>query len=132
MQRNGVNPGEGMTIIFNLINEKTFVETINALKYPTDDNDLRIGIHVQGFANGGSESSSHERQTKRTEFTHPHSHAARPHLSFPGSGLRRLDHSQAPDRLSLSLLAGPGSYDPGPSQILTARNEMQTRHEEAR
>lgn len=53
-QPNGVNPGESVTIVFNLINGKTFADTINALNTPGDH--LRIGIHVQGFANGGSES----------------------------------------------------------------------------
>ncbi len=53
-QPNGVNPGEMVTIVFNLINGMTFADTINALNTPGDH--LRIGIHVQGFANGGSES----------------------------------------------------------------------------
>jgi hypothetical protein len=53
-QPNGVNPGEMVTIIFTLINGMTFADTINALNTPGDH--LRIGIHVQGFANGGSES----------------------------------------------------------------------------
>ena len=52
-QPNGVNPGEFLTIIFNLINGQTFADVINELD--TAD-ELRIGIHVQGFANGGSES----------------------------------------------------------------------------
>jgi hypothetical protein len=58
-QQNGVNPGESLSIIFDLINGKTYDETIAALDGPVDDpddNDLRIGIHVQGFAGGGSES----------------------------------------------------------------------------
>lgn len=53
-QPNGVNPGESVTIIFNLIGGMTYADAINALNTPGDH--LRIGIHVQGFANGGSES----------------------------------------------------------------------------
>lgn len=52
-QPNGVNPGEVLTIVFNLINGMTVQDTINALNGGVD---LRIGIHVQGFADGGSES----------------------------------------------------------------------------
>jgi hypothetical protein len=53
---NGVNPGEHLDIIFNLIDGKTFADTIAALNGPLGvGDDLRIGIHVQGFANGGSE-----------------------------------------------------------------------------
>ncbi len=60
-QPNGVNPGEWLTITFNLINGKTYADTITALSLslanPGVDmtNGLRIGIHVQGFARGGSE-----------------------------------------------------------------------------
>ena len=54
---NGINPGEHLDIIFNLIGGQTIVQTLAALNGPLGDgNDLRIGIHVQGFANGGSES----------------------------------------------------------------------------
>ena len=53
VQPNGVNPGESLTIVFSLINGKTYFDTIDALHGGTD---LRIGIHVQGFAGGGSES----------------------------------------------------------------------------
>jgi hypothetical protein len=55
-QPNGVNPGETLTILFNLINGKTYADTIAALALGGADGGLRIGIHVQGFANGGSES----------------------------------------------------------------------------
>jgi len=51
-QPNGVNPGEFITILFNLSSGKTFTDVENALK----SLDLRIGMHVQGFASGGSES----------------------------------------------------------------------------
>ena len=60
VQPNGVNPGESLGILFDLINGKTFDDTLAALTvaYSPDPNvdDLRIGIHVQGFANGGNES----------------------------------------------------------------------------
>jgi hypothetical protein len=57
VQHNGVNPGEWVTIRFNLKDSKKFADTLDALNGPLGDgNDLRIGIHVQGFANGGSES----------------------------------------------------------------------------
>lgn len=48
----GVNPGESLTVTFNLQAGKTFEDVINDLI----SGDLRIGIHVIGFANGGSES----------------------------------------------------------------------------
>jgi hypothetical protein len=51
-QPNGVNPGESLVIVFNLISGQTFADTQAALV----DGRLRIGIHVQGFAGGGSES----------------------------------------------------------------------------
>jgi hypothetical protein len=53
---NGVQPGtpeEFVTIVFDLINGKTYNDTIAALDSGTD---LRIGIHVIAFADGGSES----------------------------------------------------------------------------
>jgi len=62
VQPNGVNPGESVTITFNLVNGKLYADTIAALNlslaHPGVDvtDGLRIGIHVQGFANGGSES----------------------------------------------------------------------------
>jgi len=51
-QPNGVNPGESLGIQFSLQSGQTFEDTINALS----DGSLRIGIHVQGFADGESES----------------------------------------------------------------------------
>lgn len=52
-QPNGVNPGEWLAVSFNLINGATFENVIADL----DSGELlRIGIHVQGFADGGSES----------------------------------------------------------------------------
>ena len=51
-QPNGVNPGESLGITFDLQTGATFADVINDLA----SGDLRIGIHVQGFASGGSES----------------------------------------------------------------------------
>jgi len=59
---NGVNPGEFLTIQFSLQSGKTYLDTIALLDHsaltPTVDVEpgLRIGIHVQGYASGGSES----------------------------------------------------------------------------
>jgi hypothetical protein len=51
-QPNGVNPGEELTIIFDLLTGEDLASTLAALI----DGSLRIGIHVQGFETGGSES----------------------------------------------------------------------------
>jgi hypothetical protein len=51
-QPNGVNPDEWLQIVFNLQPGKTFGDVLGDL----DSRDLRIGIHVQGFENEGSES----------------------------------------------------------------------------
>ena len=50
-QPNGVNPGESLGILFNLQGTQTFADVLSEL----GDSSLRIGIHVQGFASGGSE-----------------------------------------------------------------------------
>jgi hypothetical protein len=47
----GVNPGETLTVTFNLATGQTFANAITAL----NSGALRVGIHVQGFASGGSE-----------------------------------------------------------------------------
>lgn len=48
---------EFATIRFNLINGKTFADTLAALNGPLGDgNDLRVGVHVRGFSAGTSES----------------------------------------------------------------------------
>jgi hypothetical protein len=52
VQPNGVNPGEWLGILFNLQNGQGFSGVLNELS----SGELRIGIHVQGFASGGSES----------------------------------------------------------------------------
>lgn len=51
-QPNGVNPGEFVTIVFDLQSGKTFADVLSDLSSGA----LRIGIHVQGFTGGGSES----------------------------------------------------------------------------
>ncbi len=50
-QPNGVNPGEFVTVRFSLIGGQTYADVISEL----DSGAVRIGIHVQGFASGGSE-----------------------------------------------------------------------------
>ncbi|MCG3198275.1 MAG: hypothetical protein GHCLOJNM_02770 [bacterium] len=52
IQARGVNPGEWLGVVFNLLSGKTFADVLADIA----DGDLRIGIHVQGFRNGGSES----------------------------------------------------------------------------
>lgn len=59
VQPNGVNPGEFVSILFDLQAGKTFADTLTALQTPDfspNGLDLRIGVHVQGFEGGGSES----------------------------------------------------------------------------
>jgi hypothetical protein len=51
-QPNGVNPGEWVEIIFNLMGGGTYADIVSELASGA----LRIGIHVQGYAGGGSES----------------------------------------------------------------------------
>lgn len=51
-QPNGVNPGESLAILFDLQAGKTFADVSADL----GSGALRIGVHVQGYANGGSES----------------------------------------------------------------------------
>lgn len=49
---NGVNPGEQVALIFNILSGFSFADVVSAFA----DGDLRAGIHVQSFAsNGGSE-----------------------------------------------------------------------------
>ncbi len=52
VQINGVNPGEVLGITLNLASGKTFWDVISGI----NNSVLRVGLHVQGFANGGSES----------------------------------------------------------------------------
>jgi hypothetical protein len=58
----GVNPGEWLGVVYSLQGTQTFASVIAALALSQTNiqNDivggLRVGIHVQGFGNGGSES----------------------------------------------------------------------------
>lgn len=55
---NGVTSGEWMTITFNLQGTNDYASVISALALPNNGStgDLRMGLHVQSFSNGGSES----------------------------------------------------------------------------
>jgi len=48
----GVNPGEQLTVTFTLIHGKSYADAIAGLT----DGSVRVGIHVQGYQTGGSES----------------------------------------------------------------------------
>ncbi|HIK09872.1 MAG TPA: PEP-CTERM sorting domain-containing protein [Oscillatoriaceae cyanobacterium M33_DOE_052] len=52
VQPRGVNPGEWVSVLFNLNSGQTLQNVFDNLA----SQDMRVGIHVQGFANGGSES----------------------------------------------------------------------------
>jgi hypothetical protein len=52
VQANGVNPGESLGILFDLQSGTTFADVLDALA----DGSLRVGIHMQGYETGGSES----------------------------------------------------------------------------
>ena len=56
VEHNGVNPGEALSIVFDLRSEQTYADVLDELAAT----DLRVGIHVQGFAGGGSESFVNE------------------------------------------------------------------------
>ena len=66
VQPNGVNPGEWLDVTVNLKTGKTLADVLaelgNGLSLSSSSTNqqlldsLRVGIHVQGFANGGSES----------------------------------------------------------------------------
>lgn len=51
-QPNGVNPNESLGIVFDLQSPGTYADVLSELANGT----LRIGIHAQGYAGGGSES----------------------------------------------------------------------------
>ena len=51
-QPNGVNPGESVAIVFNLQSGGTLQDVLDELA----SGELKIGIHVQGYEGGGSES----------------------------------------------------------------------------
>lgn len=48
----GVNPGEQLVVTYTLIGGQAFADAITALT----NGGLRVGIHVQGYGSGGSES----------------------------------------------------------------------------
>ncbi len=52
VQPNGVNPGEQLGIRFTIQGTQTFADVLDELA----DGRLRIGLHVQGYSGGGSES----------------------------------------------------------------------------
>lgn len=56
---------EFLTIRFELLSGKSFGDTIAALNTPGDH--LRVGLHVRGFENGGSESFLHVAQAPEPE-----------------------------------------------------------------
>ncbi len=51
VQPNGINPDEWLGVLFDLKDGKTYTDVIDQLS----SGDLRIAIHVQGYASGGSE-----------------------------------------------------------------------------
>lgn len=55
---NGVSAEEWLTVTFDLQSGQTYASVLNALALPNNGGtgDLRIGLHVQSFSNGGSES----------------------------------------------------------------------------
>ena len=61
---NGVNPGEYLGILFNLQSGNIFSDVLANL----GTGNLRIGIHVQGFESGGSESFINAVPTPSTVF----------------------------------------------------------------
>lgn len=52
VQPNGINPNEQLIIVFDYASSYNMASIFNAL----DNGSMRIGLHVQGFASGGSES----------------------------------------------------------------------------
>ncbi len=55
VQLNGINPGEWLEVHFSLASGGTFADLLAELN-AADSSILRVGLHVQGFPNGGSES----------------------------------------------------------------------------
>lgn len=57
---NGVNPGEQVAVLFNLVSGLSYFNVLSALNGQTVDLDgvpaLRVGVHVQAFASGESAS----------------------------------------------------------------------------
>jgi hypothetical protein len=63
VQPNGVNPGEALTILFNLTQGTSF----NSLIAGLNSGSVRVGLHVQGYQSGGSESFINLSNTPTTE-----------------------------------------------------------------
>jgi hypothetical protein len=57
VQPNGVNPGEWLQISYTLQNIGGTTATLNDVLAAMASGAYRVGIHVQGFSNGGSESA---------------------------------------------------------------------------
>ena len=51
----GVNPNESLGIVFSLLPSKGYVDVIQAMTLSDPEETLRIGIHVQGYADGDSQ-----------------------------------------------------------------------------
>ena len=51
MSQQGVNPGEWVSVLFNLTPTKTLKDVIADMT----SGSMRVGMHVQAFSNGGSE-----------------------------------------------------------------------------
>ncbi|QTA91676.1 PEP-CTERM sorting domain-containing protein [Desulfonema magnum] len=50
---NGINPGESLDVLFSIIG--SFDDLIAALESEDQNNNMRVGFHVQAFGDGGSE-----------------------------------------------------------------------------
>jgi hypothetical protein len=51
VSQQGVNPGEWVSVLFNLTPTKTLADVLNDMTIGS----MRVGMHVQAFSNGGSE-----------------------------------------------------------------------------
>lgn len=54
VQPNGVNPGESVAVLFNLLSGVSYDDTVRALGLGGATGGLRIGVRVQGLPSGGS------------------------------------------------------------------------------
>jgi hypothetical protein len=52
VQSNGINPGESLSLVFNYTNGNDYSSIVSAI----NSSNIDVGIHVQGFSDGGSES----------------------------------------------------------------------------
>jgi hypothetical protein len=86
-QPNGVNPGESLQITFSLESGISYGDVIGGL----NDSVLRVGIHVQGFADGQSEAFVND--------THPMPAPGAALLALPGLAMvAYLRRRQLPTR----------------------------------